>query len=208
MFTGLVEAVGEVVDRQTTAGGARVTIQSPLSSELALGDSVAVNGVCLTTISTEGDKFRADVGPETLRVTTLGRFVKGTHVNLERPLRADGRFGGHFVQGHVDGIGHIDDFRAEADFHWLTVSFPPDLAPYIVPKGSIAIDGISLTVARLGTDRLDIMIVPFTIEHTNLKACRKHDAVNIECDMVGKYVARAAELAGLSLRENRAEGAL
>src|SRR5262249_49321055 len=208
MFTGLVEAVGEIIDRQDTSGGARLTIQSSLSASLGLGDSVAVNGVCLTATSIEGDVFGADVGPETLRVTTLGRLVKGTHVNLERPLRADGRFGGHFVQGHVDGIGHIEEFRAEADFHWLTVSFPPDLAPYIVPKGSIAIDGISLTVGRLGADRVDIMIVPFTIEHTNLKACRKHDAVNIECDMVGKYVARAVELAGLTTRKGRPEGAL
>jgi riboflavin synthase len=201
MFTGLVEAVGEVIDRQDTSGGARLTIQSPLSASMGLGDSLAVNGVCLTATSVEGNVFGADVGPETLRVTTLGRFVKGTQVNLERPLRAEGRFGGHFVQGHVDGIGHIEEFRAEADFHWLTVSFPPDLAPYIVPKGSIAIDGISLTVARLGADRVDIMIVPFTIEHTNLKACRKHGAVNIECDMVGKYVARAVELAGLTARK-------
>src|SRR6478752_4098284 len=201
MFTGLVETVGEVVDRQEISGGVRLAIQSSLSAALGLGDSVAVNGVCLTATSIEGDVFRADVGPETLRVTSLGRFVKGTHVNLERPLRADGRFGGHFVQGHVDGIGHIEELRAEADFHWLTVSFPPDLTPYIVPKGSIAIDGISLTVARLGTDRVDIMIVPFTIEHTNLKACRKHDAVNIECDMVGKYVARAVELAGLTAKK-------
>jgi riboflavin synthase len=201
MFTGLVETVGEVVDRQEIRGGARLAIQSSLSAALGPGDSVAVNGVCLTATSIEGDVFRADVGPETLRVTSLGRFVKGTHVNLERPLRADGRFGGHFVQGHVDGIGHIEELRAEADFHWLTVSFPPDLTPYIVPKGSIAIDGISLTVARLGTDRVDIMIVPFTIEHTNLKACRKHDAVNIECDMVGKYVARAVELAGLTAKK-------
>jgi riboflavin synthase len=201
MFTGLVETVGEVVDRQEVSGGARLAIRSPLSSALGLGDSVAVNGVCLTATSIEGDVFRADVGPETLRVTSLGRFVKGTHVNLERPLRADGRFGGHFVQGHVDGIGHIEEFRAEADFHWMTVSFPPDLAPYLVPKGSIAIDGISLTVARLSVDRVDIMIVPFTIEHTNLKVCRKHDAVNIECDMVGKYVARAVELAGLTAKK-------
>ena len=108
-----------------------------------------MNGVCLTATSIEGTAFRADVGPETLRVTTLGRISQGTRVNLERPLRADGRFGGHFVQGHVDGVGRIEDWRAEADFHWLTVSFPSNLAPYIVPKGSIAIDGISLTVARL-----------------------------------------------------------
>jgi len=134
-------------------------------------------------------------------VTTLGRFVPGNRVNLERPLRADGRFGGHFVQGHVDGVGRIEGWRADADFHWLTIVFPQDLAQYIVPKGSIAIDGISLTVARLGSDRLDIMIVPFTIEHTNLKAAHEGDAVNIECDMVGKYVARAVELAGLTARK-------
>ena len=205
MFTGLVEAVGEVVDRQPTSGGARLRIESRLSAELGLGDSVAVNGVCLTVTAIEGTEFRADVGPETLRVTTLGRFVPGTRVNLERPLRADGRFGGHFVQGHVDGIGRIEDWRADADFHWLTVSFAAELAPYIVPKGSIAIDGISLTVARLAADRLDIMIVPFTVAHTNLQAVRTRDTVNIECDLVGKYVARAAELAGLSLRALRAE---
>jgi riboflavin synthase len=157
--------------------------------------------VCLTVTSLQGAEFRADVGPETLRVTTLGHFSKGTRVNLERPLRADGRFGGHFVQGHVDGIGHIEEWRAEADFHWLTVSFAPDLAPYLVPKGSIAVDGISLTVARLGADRVDIMIVPFTVDHTNLKAAQKRDAVNIECDMVGKYVARAIELAGLTVKK-------
>src|SRR4029453_4239391 len=200
MFTGLVEAVGEIVDRQPTSGGARLKIKSPLAAELAPGDSVAVNGVCLTATSIEGTAFRADVGPETIRVTTLGRVSQGTLVNLERPLRADGRFGGHFVQGHVDGVGRIEDWRAEADFHWLTVSFPLDLAPYIVLKGSIAIDGISLTVARLADDRLDIIVGPFTIEHTNLKAAGKRDAVNIECDMVGKYVARAIELAGLTVR--------
>jgi riboflavin synthase len=205
MFTGLVEAVGEVVDRQPTSGGARLRIESALSAELGLGDSVAVNGVCLTVTSIDGTEFRADVGPETLRVTTLGRFAPGTRVNLERPLRADGRFGGHFVQGHVDGIGRIEDWRADADFHWLTVSFAAELAPYIVPKGSIAIDGISLTVARLAADRVEIMIVPFTVAHTNLQAVRTRDAVNIECDLVGKYVARAAELAGLSLRALRAE---
>src|SRR5262245_57908101 len=201
MFTGLVEAVGEVVDRQATSGGARLQIQSPLAGELSLGDSVAVNGVCLTATAIEANTFRADVGPETLRVTTLGRFVPGTRVNLERPLRADGRFGGHFVQGHVDGVGRIEGWRADADFHWLAVAFPQDLAQYIVPKGSIAIDGSSLTVARLGSYRLDIMIVPFTIEHTNLKAAQEGDAVNIECDMVGKYVARAVELAGLTARK-------
>jgi riboflavin synthase len=120
-------------------------------------------------------------------------------VNLERPLRADQRFGGHFVQGHVDAIGHVEELRPAAEFHWLTVSFPRALAPLLVPKGSIAVDGISLTVAGLAGDRFDIMVVPFTMQHTNLGRIAVRDRVNLECDMVGKYVVRAAELAGLAL---------
>jgi riboflavin synthase len=118
-------------------------------------------------------------------------------VNLERPLRADGRFGGHLVQGHVDGIGVVDARRVEAEFEWLTVTFPLSLLPYLVPKGSIAVDGISLTVAVLGRDRFDVQLVPYTLAHTNLSATRVGDLVNLECDMVGKYVVHAAELAGL-----------
>jgi riboflavin synthase len=124
-------------------------------------------------------------------------------VNLERPLRADQRFGGHFVQGHVDAIGHVEELRQEADFHWLTVSFPLNLSPLIVHKGSIAIDGISLTVAGLGADRFDIMVVPFTMQNTNLARLKMRDRVNLECDMVGKYVVRAAELAGLAVHAGR-----
>ena len=197
MFTGLVEAVGELVERKTTSGGFRLRIATPLASELAPGDSLAVNGVCLTVIQAPGREIVADIGPETARVTTLGGLSRGDQVNLERPLRADGRLGGHFVQGHVDGIGHVVDMRADADFHWLTVGFPADLAPFIVQKGSIAVDGISLTVAILGADRFDVMIVPFTMTHTTLGRRHVRDRVNLECDMVGKYVVRAAELAGL-----------
>src|SRR5215470_7795401 len=156
MFTGLIEAVGELVERKPTSGGYRLRIATPIAAELALGDSIAVNGVCLTVIAREAKELHADVGPETVRVTTLGALAHGSRVNLERPLRADSRFGGHFVQGHVDAIGYIEELRAESDFHWLTVSFPAHLAPYIVHKGSIAIDGISLTVAGLGADRFDI----------------------------------------------------
>jgi riboflavin synthase len=170
-----------------------------------VGDSVAVNGVCLTVILSESDEIHADVGPETLRVTTLDNLRRGALVNLERPLRADGRFGGHFVQGHVDAVGHVEDMRAQDDFHWMTVSFPVVLAPYIVHKGSIAVDGISLTVAGLGRDRFDVQLVPHTLAHTNLKAARLRDRVNLECDLVGKYVVRAAELAGLTLTPVRAE---
>ena len=199
MFTGLVEAIGELVERKPTDGGFRLRIATALAAELSPGDSVAVNGVCLTVILAGDGRFHADVGPETARVTTLGWLPQGCAVNLERPLRADGRFGGHLVQGHVDAIGHVEELRSDADFHWLTVTFPASLAPYIVHKGSIAVDGISLTVAGLGKDRFDVQVVPFTMEHTNLGRAQRRDRVNLECDMVGKYVVRAAELAGLSL---------
>jgi len=199
MFTGLVEGVGELLERKPTGGGFRLRVATPLAAELRPGDSLAVNGVCLTVILAEPDQVHADVGPETVRVTTLGSLDPGSAVNLERPLRADQRFGGHFVQGHVDAIGHVEELRADAEFHWLTVSFPAQLAPLIVPKGSIAVDGISLTVAGLGADRFDIMVVPFTMAHTNLGRIGIRDRVNLECDMVGKYVVRAAELAGLTL---------
>jgi riboflavin synthase len=198
MFTGLVEAVGELVECKPTSGGFRLRIAAALAPELKPGDSLAVNGVCLTVILAEHGEIHADVGPETVRVTTLGSLERGSALNLERPLRADQRFGGHFVQGHVDAIGHVEELRPEAEFHWLTVSFPSDLAPLIVHKGSIAVDGISLTVAGLGADRFDIMVVPFTMQHTNLGRLKIRDRVNLECDMVGKYVARAAELSGLT----------
>ena len=209
MFTGLVEATGELIERKPLAvasaskGGFRIRVATPLASELSAGDSLAVNGVCLTVILAEHGEVHADVGPETVRVTTLGSLAPGAIVNLERPLRADSRFGGHFVQGHVDAIGQVEDLRRDDDFHWLTVSYPSTLAPFIVHKGSIAIDGISLTVAGLGPGRLDVMVIPFTMEHTNLGHVHVLDRVNLECDIVGKYVARAAELAGLSLTAAR-----
>jgi riboflavin synthase len=203
MFTGLVESVGEVIERKPTGGGFRLRIASALAPELAPGDSLAVNGVCLTVILAEDNEVHADIGPETSRVTTLGLLERGGVVNLERPLRADARLGGHFVQGHVDAIGHVEDLRQDADFHWLTISFPSELARFIVHKGSIAVDGISLTVAGLGTDRFDIMVIPYTMAHTNLGRIQVRDRVNLECDMVGKYVIRAAELAGLTFTSVR-----
>jgi riboflavin synthase len=199
MFTGLIENVGELIERKGTSGGFRLRIQTTLASELLPGDSLAVNGVCLTVILAEEHEVHADIGPETTRVTTLGTIPNGQLLNLERPLRADGRFGGHFVQGHVDATGYVEEIRADADFHWLTVSFPKQLTSLIVHKGSIAVDGISLTVAGLGSDRFDAQIVPFTMAHTNLRRTQIRDRVNLECDMVGKYVIRAAELAGLTL---------
>jgi riboflavin synthase len=204
MFTGLIEATGGLVERKTTPGGLQLWIESPLASELHEGDSLAVNGVCLTVVTSDAGRTQLDIGPETIRVTTLGSLPLATRVNLERPLRADGRFGGHFVQGHVDAIGRLEDRRAQAEFEWLTFSFSSELAPYIVRKGSIAVDGISLTVAALEADRFDVQVVPFTLEHTNLPGIRVRDRVNLECDLVAKYVVRAAELAGISQFQPRA----
>ena len=194
MFTGLIEAVGQVVERAATAGGGRVRIQAALTRELSVGDSVAVNGACLTATRINGSEFVADVGPETLRITTIGRLGPGAVVNLERPLRTDARLGGHFVQGHVDGVGRIEQMRADAEFEWITIGFPPSLAPSIVEKGSIAVDGISLTVAHLASGSFDVQIVPYTLDHTNLKGARVGDPVNLETDIIGKYAVRAAEL--------------
>lgn len=197
MFTGLVEAVGAVVGAVSTDAGVRLQIAAPLAGELVRGDSIAVNGVCLTVVLSDASVFQADVGPETLRVTTLGRLGSGGVVNLERPLRADGRLCGHFVQGHVDGLGRIDQIRPAADFQWLTVGYPRELAPYLVSKGSVAIDGISLTVARLSNGGFDVQVIPYTLEHTSLRCARVGDEVNIECDLVGKYVVRGLDVARL-----------
>jgi len=194
MFTGLIEALGAVADVKDTGRGLRLRVRTPLASELAPGESLAVNGVCLTVTLAEGGDAYADIGPETARLTTLGSLRRDQAVNLERALRADSRFGGHFVQGHVDGTGVVEDLRTEGDAHWITVSFPPALAAYFVRKGSVAVDGVSLTVAGLGDDRFDVMIVPFTWMHTSFPSLRVGSRVNLECDMVGKYVARAAEL--------------
>jgi riboflavin synthase len=194
MFTGLIEAIGDVADVKHVGADIRLRIRTALASELVAGESVAVNGVCLTVTVAEGGEMYADVGPETARITTLGALRRDQPVNLERAMRADSRFGGHFVQGHVDGIGVVEELRAEGEAHWITVTFPPALASYFVRKGSVAMDGVSLTVAGLGSDRFDVMIIPFTWSHTTLPALKIGSRVNLECDMVGKYVARTAEL--------------
>jgi riboflavin synthase len=196
MFTGIVESVGKLAEVKPMSGGYRVRIETPLAGELKPGDSLAVNGVCLTVILTDGHEVHADVGPETARVTTFALLRRDQDVNLERPVRADGRLGGHLVQGHVDGVGTIDEIRPDADCRWLTVSYPPALAPYFIRKGSVAIDGVSLTVAGLGDKQFDVQIIPFTWQHTSLGGAKPGDKVNLECDMIGKYVARAMDLGG------------
>jgi riboflavin synthase len=196
MFTGLVESVGLVTASAATPAGRRVRVQTALADRLRAGESVAVNGVCLTVARVEGQELEADVGHETLRATTLGALTPGRPVNLERAMAADGRFGGHLVQGHVDGTGVVDAIWREGDVRWLKVRYPRPLAPWVVQKGSIAVDGISLTVARLDEAAVEIMIVPVTWERTNLPTLAIGELVNLECDMVGKYVARAVQIYG------------
>ena len=194
MFTGLIEAIGEVGELKPTPAGFRIRLTTGLADRLAAGASIAVNGVCLTVIAADSDGIHMDVSPETARVTSLGSLKRGSLVNLERPVRVDTLMGGHFVQGHVDATGAIEALRHEGEHHWLTVTYPSLLAPYLVRKGSIAVDGISLTIAGLSEKRFDVQIIPFTWEHTNLKAASLQDLVNLECDIIGKYVVRALEV--------------
>jgi riboflavin synthase len=194
MFTGLIEDVGVLRGRTPLEAGVRLEIESALAGSLQVGDSLATNGVCLTVTAREGGLVCADVSPQTLRVTALGALFPGARVNLERPLRADARLGGHFVQGHVDATGEIAGSAPEGDFYRVTVTFPRDLAPYFIPKGSVAVDGISLTVAELRPDSFDVQIIPHTWAHTTLSTSRVGDPVNLECDLIGKYVVRLAAL--------------
>jgi riboflavin synthase len=194
MFTGLIEVVGTIAELKTTTSGFRIRIRTPLASELAPGDSLAVNGVCLTVTAADKGVVHAEIGPETARVTALGSLQHEQRVNLERSMRVDSRIGGHFVQGHIDGTGVIDEIRPDGDSHWLTISFDRGLSPYLIRKGSIAVDGVSLTVAGLGGNVFDVMIIPFTWANTNLSSLRVRDRVNLECDIIGKYVARSVEL--------------
>jgi riboflavin synthase len=194
MFTGLIEAVGTVVATHEVSHGRRIEFGTELTSELEAGESIAVNGVCLTVTGRSADAFAADVGPETIRATTLGVLRPGQKVNLERSLRAGDRLGGHFVQGHVDGTGVLVETRPAAEFTWMVFSFPPEHAAWLIPKGAIAVDGISLTIASLAERRFDVQIVPFTWTHTNLATLQPGDSVNLECDMLGKYAVRAAQL--------------
>ena len=196
MFTGLIEALGEVTEVRRVESGFAIRVRCDIGEDLHEGESVAVNGVCLTAVETASGDLQASIGPETARVTSLGSLKPRSLVNLERAMRGDARFGGHFVLGHVDATGTIQRIRPEADFWWVNVSFPPALAPYLVHRGSIAVDGISLTIASLERASFDVQIVPHTWTHTNLHAARVGDGVNLETDMVGKYVVRAVELMG------------
>ena len=190
MFTGIIESVGTVASISGLPKGLRVRIETHLAGDLIEGESISVNGVCLTAVSINQASFAADVSPETARVTSIDGLKTGSIVNLERSLLANGRFGGHVVQGHIDDVGAIIEIVREVDFWRVKIGYPEVLRRYIVYKGAIALDGISLTVAQIGQSELDVQIVPFTWEHTNLNSRSSGDQVNIECDIIGKYVAQ------------------
>jgi riboflavin synthase len=193
MFTGLIETTGRVDVIETVGDGRRLRIATPLAAELHAGDSIATSGVCLTVTAADPAGFSADLSPETLRVTSFATIRVGRTVNLERPLRATDRLGGHFVLGHVDAVGEVAALRAEGDSHWLDIEFPELLKPLLIPKGSVAVEGVSLTIASLNGARLGIQLIPYTWDHTSLKYLKIGDVVNLEGDVLGKYVLRSLQ---------------
>ncbi|REE99603.1 riboflavin synthase [Thermomonospora umbrina] len=191
MFTGIVEELGEVVEVEPHGDSARLTVRGPLVTEDAVhGASIAVNGVCLTVVETSGGAFSADVMKETLERSSLGVLAPGSRVNLERPVRLSDRLGGHLVQGHVDGVGTIVAREPGERWDVVTVSLPPELSRYVVDKGSITVDGISLTVVEAGAEHFTVSLIPTTLELTTLGHKVPGDPVNLEVDVVAKYVER------------------
>ena len=191
MFTGIVEELGEVRELTDLGDSVRLTLRGPLVVDGARhGDSIAVNGVCLTVVATDDGTFTADVMRETLDRSALGALAPGARVNLERPMRLDGRLGGHLVQGHVDGTGVIEERVPSQNWEVVRISLPGDLARYVVHKGSITVDGVSLTVASVGDGWFTVSLIPTTLELTTLGRKQPGDPVNLEVDVVAKYVER------------------
>jgi riboflavin synthase len=192
MFTGIIERLGSVrsLEANDQGGKLRIDLSSApeISEGMKQGDSISVNGCCLTVVEFSPDHFSADLSGETLRRTSLGEMKQGDPVNLERPLAAGARLGGHFVQGHVDGVGRVTALTPEGENWWLSVRIPDNLRRYVAEKGSISIEGISLTVARWDNGIASIAIIPFTHQHTNIHALAPSDAVNLEVDILAKYV--------------------
>ena len=190
MFTGLVQNLGAVIAVDRSDRGATLSVSTPLASEIRTGDSVAVNGVCLTATEVTGESFSAEAMNETLSRTSLGALAAGANVNLELPLRATDRLGGHVVQGHVDGLGTIAGAREDGFARWVEIEAPPELLRYVVEKGSVAVDGVSLTVAELGSESFSVALIPETQERTNLGGAQPGQQVNLEVDVLAKYVER------------------
>jgi riboflavin synthase len=191
MFTGLIESVGMIAALQRTAGKLHISVQSELPvAEVKVGDSIAIDGCCLTVVDRTDGALAFDAADESLRRTTLAKRKVGDPVHLERAMRADGRFDGHIVQGHVDGVGILKDRRPDGDALWLTFSVPRELARYMVEKGGLAIDGVSLTLTAASGDECAIMLIPHSQEKTHLGSKQIGEAVNIEVDVLAKYVER------------------
>ena len=190
MFTGLIEDVGTVVSVDSGADGARLRIETPLAGEISPGDSVAVDGVCLTATSVDGDRFETEAMNQTLSVTSLGGLEAGSRVNLELAMKASDRLGGHIVQGHIDGVAEVVAVEEDGFARRLRVELAPELLRYVVEKGSITLDGVSLTVADLGDSWAEVSLIPETLERTSLGEAEVGRKLNVECDVVAKYVER------------------
>ena len=204
MFTGIIEEIGEIAGVKRGQVSSRLAIRGrKIFSDLKLGDSVAVNGVCLTAASIYGDIFEADVMAETLRRTNLGSYSKGGRVNLERAMAAGGRFGGHIVSGHIDGTGRIASLVREENAVWVRIDAGDRILKYIIEKGSVAIDGISLTVAETGPGYFKVSVIPHTGEETTLLSRRPGDIVNLENDVIGKYVEHLLTFGGSETRDGK-----
>ena len=190
MFTGLVESLGTVTRAEDTGAGRRLVVRDAIGPQLAIGESVAVNGACLTVVEVRGEEFAFEVGPETLVRTNLGGLRAGDRVNLERSLKVGDRLGGHFVLGHVDAVGSIERRVRNGDWEDVWFRCPPELTRLMVPKGSVAVDGVSLTLVQVAADRFSVMLIPHTQAVTTLGFKTAGDPVNLEADMLAKHVAK------------------
>jgi riboflavin synthase len=209
MFTGIIENSGTIEALSIHQDGGRVTVHAPnVAPSLALSNSIAVNGCCLTVVTLDKERFSADLSGETVRKTSFGSGPQGLkvgdRVNLEQPLTAGKEFGGHFVLGHVDSVGHVSNLQREGENWWYGVRVPKDFVRYIVPKGSITIDGISLTVARWDNGIAEVAVIPYTYEHTNIRDRQSGDAVNLEGDILGKYIERHLEARNAAVESDSA----
>ena len=198
MFTGIIEELGRITEVEPLRGGRRLTIAGSFAGELNVDESVSVNGACQTVVSHTKETFAVIAVEETLSKTTLGALAEGDPVNLERAMHAAARLDGHFVQGHVDATGTVESVEELDDSRLIRITYDPSFAPYLIPVGSITVDGISLTVARLDEHVFTVSIIPHTFELTNVRAWRPGSTVNLEFDMIGKYVARWMETRGRS----------
>jgi riboflavin synthase len=202
MFTGIIEEVGSILDVTGVGSGSRLRIAaSTVLSDVSLGDSIAVNGVCLTVTSFKSDQFTADVVPETMRRTNLHQLRAGSAVNLERAMSIGRRFGGHIVSGHIDGVGEVTNIKKEDNAHILTIRIPDALSRYIVQKGSVALNGISLTVMNVVDNQFEVSLIPHTRGVTTAETFQVGSQINVECDIIGKYVERLLAFTNNSIEQ-------